>query len=128
MHKENYMEKDLLEKAKLNSLVERINVVKEDLNYYLLEDICLFSYDRESMRGLELSLVKESGGDILNIPNINGFKLTSRTGCFDILIIFTKVVFELYYFYIFSRNQFRLGRIQFYSRINKRIYYTCKCS
>ena len=42
MLKENYMEKDLLEKAKLNSLVERINVVKEDLNYYLLEDICLF--------------------------------------------------------------------------------------
>lgn len=83
------MEKDLLEKAKLNSLVERINVVKkEELNhYYILEDICLFSYDRESMRGLELSLVKESGGDILNIPNINGFKLTSRTGCFDILII-----------------------------------------
>ena len=68
------MEKDLLEKAKLNSFVERINVVKEDLNYYLLEDICLFSYDRESMRGLELSLVKESGGDILNIPNINDRK------------------------------------------------------
>lgn len=81
------MEKDLLEKAKLNSLVERINVVKEDLNHYILEDICLFSYDRESLRGLELLLVKESGGDILNIPNINGFKLTSRTGCFDILII-----------------------------------------